>query len=169
MKGNWSMTSAVLALQAMTLGAFAQQAAVPAPKIQGVQGVNQRAADSVKRIEPVIKKPAAPVPPAAVTAETRSGVKLPASPQVKGVVPAAAAQAAGAIRAVQGVQGIQVPKQHNLEAALRIKESTQGASREAQAAAAALFRSAAKEKGTNPMADDRKAFEEFAKQILPGS
>ena len=163
------MTSAVLALLAMTLGAFAQQDAVPAQGIQGVQGVNQRAAGSLKRIEPVITKPAAPAPPAAVTAETKTGVKLPPPPQVKGVVPAAAAQTAGAIRAVQGVQGIQVPKQRNLEAALRVKESTQGSSREAKAAAAALFRSAAKEKGTTPMADDRKVFEELAKQILPGS
>lgn len=169
MKGKRSIPVVVFALLAMRLGGFAQHTAGPAPGIQGVQGVNQRAAASVKGLEPTMAKPVVPPPPVAVAAEAKNGVAPPPRSQVKGVAPAPAAQATGAIRAVKGVQGIQVPKQRNLEAALRIKDGAKDSGREVKAAAAALFRSQAKEKGTNPMEDDRKVFEEFAKQILPGS
>lgn len=150
----------LLALLLTQAAAFSQQSSTSGQAIQAIEGVDQKAAGVVD----TIPRPAVPA-----QNETMSKPSPAPSRPPQSVSPGSSARAAGSIRAVKGVTGILAPKQRNLEAALRIKESKGPPDRRGTAAAAALFRAPGKPSEPEPMEDGRAELQEFAGMTATGS
>lgn len=193
MKFTKSITGTAVAL----LIVFAVMADDKKPVVNEVKGVKQEAIESIEKKDPPWVNPAAAPTPKGVDkvdgVNTVKGVKTPGkaaptpkvTPKAKGVnqvegieavatnqvkaIPPPPSGAISTIQAVKGVQGIVAPKQQNLEAALLIKEDTQGNPTGTAAAAALLGAPGPGPGPPAPGGDGREDFQQFEKLTTPGS
>lgn len=181
---------AISALLCFSSFAIAQQPAQTGAGVSGIQGVEQKVIESIRKVEPPTTVPVAPqVAPQGVNkvdgVETIDGVKAtgreaitppPPPPPPPTPPPAAAGGAnvgtASSIQAVKGVAGLNALKRQNLEAALVLKDApTITGAGKAKAAAAALLGGPSGKPSPQPQPkeDGRDGFQEFDKLNANGS